>query len=160
MARTLVIGFGNPSRRDDGVGLAVVNGLRQRLSLPPLREDDDGYEDLGHQLDTLSLHQLTPELADTVEGYGRVVFVDAHVGVYPEAVHRTELRPRVEPSLVSHHLAPEHLMALVQQFHGKTPTAELLSVRGYDFDFGTELSPATAEGVREIVSLLAEMADC
>ena len=28
MARTLVIGYGNPSRNDDGVGLAVVNLLR------------------------------------------------------------------------------------------------------------------------------------
>ena len=28
--RVLVIGYGNPSRQDDGVGLAVVNGLRVR----------------------------------------------------------------------------------------------------------------------------------
>lgn len=159
MARTLVIGFGNPSRRDDGVGLAVVNGLRQRLGLPPLREDDDGFDDLGRSLDTLSLHQLTPELADTLARYDRIVFVDAHVGVFPELVHRMELRPGVEPSLVSHHLAPEHLMALVQQLHGRTPPAQLLSVRGYDFNFGTELSPATADGAGRVVSELSGLAD-
>jgi len=154
LPRTLVIGYGNPSRRDDGVGLAVVNGLRERLGRPPLAEGDDGFDDLGQPLDTLALQQLTPELAETVAAYDRLILVDAHVGAYPELIQRVQLRPQVEPSLVSHHLKPNHLLALAEQLFGQAPVAELISIRGFDFDFGTELSPATAEGVRQVVDLL------
>jgi len=150
--RTLVIGYGNPSRRDDGVGLAVVNGLRERLGLPPLAEGDDGFDDLGQSLDTLALQQLTPELAETVAAYDRLILVDAHVGTYPELIQRVQLRPQVEPSLVSHHLKPNHLLALTVQLFGRAPVAELLSIRGFDFDFGPGLSPATAEGVQQVIA--------
>ena len=83
--RALIIGYGNPSRRDDGVGLAVINGLRRRLGKAPFDEGDDGYNELGGPVDTLFLQQLMPELAETLAGYDRVWFVDAHLGIYPGA---------------------------------------------------------------------------
>lgn len=154
--RVLIIGYGNPSRRDDGAGLAVVNGLRGRLGLSALDETADGFDDLGRRLDTLFLQQLTPELAETLAQYEHVVFVDAHLGLYPELVRRGTLRPQLDPALVSHHLKPGHLLALVEQLFGQAPTAELISIRGFDFDFGATLSPATAEGVEQVVSDLWE----
>ncbi len=149
--RVLVVGFGNPSRRDDGAALAVINGLRERLGLPALQEGMDGYDDLGRPVDTLFLQQMMPELAETLAGYGRVIFVDAHVGIYPDLVHRTELRPGLERAIVSHHQKPQELLALAQQLFGATPAAELISIRGFDFDFGEALSPATADGVVQVV---------
>jgi hydrogenase maturation protease len=159
MARNLVIGYGNPSRNDDGVGLAVVNQLRQRLGLRALDEITDGLDELGEELtggpgsrlDTLFLQQLTPELAETVASYDRLILVDAHAGAYPNLVHTCELLPRHDPAMVSHILKPEHLLALARQHYGKAPRAELFSVRGFDFDFGETLSPRTAQGVAEVV---------
>jgi hypothetical protein len=94
--RSLIIGYGNPSRRDDGVGLAVVNGLRQYLGQQPLEEGDDGSSELGDStVGTLFLEQLIPELAETLAAYDRVWFVDAHLGVYPELVpHTARAGPR------------------------------------------------------------------
>jgi len=66
--RVLVIGYGNPSRRDDGVGLAVVNHLRERLGKAPLIEGEDGFNELGGDADTLFLQQLNPELSETLAG--------------------------------------------------------------------------------------------
>ena len=149
--RTLVIGYGNPSRRDDGVALIVVNGLRARLGQPPLIEGEDGYDALGSTVDTLFLQQLMPELAETMAQYDRVCFVDAHVGLIPELVHRTPLRPSLDPALVSHHFKPEILLTLAGQLYGHAPEAELFSVRGYDFDFGVELSAETLAGARQVV---------
>jgi hydrogenase maturation protease len=149
--RTLVIGYGNPSRRDDGVGLTVVNGLRERLARPPLLEGEDGYDQLGSPVDTLFLQQLMPELAETLAGYDRVWFVDAHVGVIPDLVRRVALNPGFDPASVSHHLKPESLLALAAQLYGRAPRGELFSVRGYDFDFGEGLSPETAAGARQVV---------
>jgi hydrogenase maturation protease len=151
---TLVIGYGNPSRRDDGVGLAIVNGLRRRSGLPALDEGSDGFDDLGRSLDTLFLHQLAPELAETLAEYDRVYFVDAHAGNYDEPVHRERLAVGAGPSLVSHHMQPGMLLALTAQVYGSAPEAELISVRGYDFDFGSTLSEVTAEGVEQVIEEL------
>lgn len=148
--RTLVIGYGNPSRNDDGVGLAVVNRLRERRGRPPLDEFGDGFEDLGTDLDTLFLQQLTPELAETVAAYDRLVLVDAHVGTVPELVRRAELVPATAPAMVSHILKPEHLLSLARATAGRVPLTTLYSVRGFDFNFGERLSPLTAEGVEQV----------
>ncbi len=157
--RTLIIGFGNPSRRDDGVALAVVNDLRGRLGLAALEEGDDGYEDLGRELDTLFLQQLNPELAETLAGYDRVVFVDAHVAgggavSSDEMIRRSEIEPADDPGLVSHHFKPARLLALSQTLYGRAPAAELLSVAGFDFDFGAELSPDSAAAAERAAELL------
>jgi hydrogenase maturation protease len=149
--RSLVIGYGNPSRRDDGAGLAVVNGLRERLGRPPLAEGEDGFEELGAAVDTLFLQQLMPELAETLARYDRVWFVDAHVGLVADLVRRVTLEPGFEPASVSHHLKPETLLALAAQLFGRAPRAELFSIRGSDFDFGAGLSSDTAEGARQVV---------
>ncbi len=152
--RVLVIGYGNPSRQDDGVGLAVVNGLRAAASQPLLEEGDDGFNDLGGSLDTLFLQQLSPELAETLIDYDHVCLVDAHFGLYPELVHVTPLDPENAPAIVSHHFKPGTLLALAGELYGRAPTAELISVRGFSFDFTSELSPATAEGVRQVIEEL------
>jgi hydrogenase maturation protease len=153
--RVLVIGFGNPSRQDDGVGLAVVNGLRMRAGQAPLDEGDDGFSDLGHPLDTLFLQQLSPELAETLIDYEHVVLVDAHFGLYPELVHRAELRPQDEAAIVSHHFKPGTLLSLARQLYGRAPTAEIISVWGYAFDFTSELSTETAKGVGQVIDDLS-----
>lgn len=150
----LVTGFGNPSRQDDGVGLAVVNGLRRRLGLSMLDDAHDGYEDLGRLLDTLFVQQLTPELAELLQAYAHVAFIDAHLGVHPDLIHRVTLHPHSEPALVSHHLKPGTLLAYAEQAYGRAPSAELISVRGFSFDFGDELSPETAMGVEQVVEEL------
>jgi hydrogenase maturation protease len=152
--RVLVIGYGNPSRRDDGVGLAVVNGLRERMGRPPLEDGDDGYDELGGDADTLFMQQLPPELSEILAGYDRVWFVDAHIGAHPELVRRVPLSANLDPALVSHHFKPESLLALAGQLYGHTPEAELISILGQDFDFGEELSPSSAEGVRQVVDAL------
>ena len=52
MPRTLVVGYGNIDRADDGVAYSVVNALRERLGQKALSEDDSGLEELGAQLNT------------------------------------------------------------------------------------------------------------
>lgn len=155
----LVIGFGNPSRRDDRVGLAVVNGLRRRLGLPLLDDNDDGYNDLGRvdparRIDTLFLQQLMPELGETISRYDRVFFVDAHVGTLPELIRWAPVTLSGDRAIVSHHVKPAGLLYIAERLYGHAPQAELISIRGFDFDFGTELSPQTAEAVDQVVDQL------
>ena len=154
MTRTLVVGFGNVYRRDDGVGFAVLNALRERLGRPLLDADECGPDDLGHAIDTLFVHQLVPELAEVVAQYDRVFFVDAHVGIAPELVRVEELVADYKSTQVSHQLPPCTVLAMVQDLYDHHPSGVLLSIRGYDFDFGEGLSTQTAALVPEAVGLI------
>lgn len=144
MKKTLIIGFGNVYRRDDGAGYATLNAVRQRLGRPPLGIDDDGFDDLGHEIDTVLLHQLVPELAENVAPYDLVVFVDAHVGHVPDLIYEEELDVCYRPATVTHTLHPCSVLALCEELHGHAPQGILLSIRGYDYEFGEGLSGETA----------------
>lgn len=158
MIRTLVIGFGNAFRHDDGVGFAVLNALRHRLGQPPLDADEDGYDDLGHPVDMLLLHQLVPELASDLAGYELVVFVDAHMGTIPEPIREEELTACYRAATVSHQVHPCTLLAMAQELYGHSSRGILLSIRGHDFDFGEGLSPETQALVPEAVDRLLTLA--
>ncbi len=152
MKRTLVAGFGNLYRRDDGVGRAVVNALRARQGLPELDPMDDGMEDLGRPVDTIVLHQLVPELSQQLAEYDLVIFIDAHVGSVPEDIREEHLAATYHAPFVSHQTHPATLLALAQQMHGHAPEGVVISLRGYDFDFGEGLSEETAALVPQVVA--------
>ncbi|MCL0094993.1 hydrogenase maturation protease [Dehalococcoidia bacterium] len=161
MKKTLVIGFGNVHRRDDGAGLAVLNALRKEVGRPPLDAEDDGFDDLGHEIDTILLHQLVPELAETVAPYDLVIFVDAHVGrcaIIPELLREEEVIARCKTTIVPHQLHPGMVLALAHQLFGSHARGVLLSIRGYDFDFGEGLSPQTAALVPSAVNRVLALA--
>lgn len=158
MRSTLVIGFGNLYRRDDGAGFAVVNALREQVGRLPLDEDDDGFDDLGHGLDTVILHQLVPDLAEALAPYDLVVFVDAHVETVPDAIHQEELEVCPKEALVPHQMHPCTVLALAHELYGSRARGVLLSLRGHNFDFGVGLSPQTATLVPEAVGRVLALA--
>jgi len=154
--RTLVIGYGNASRRDDGVGLAVVNALRLHWGQPALTPLTDGGEDLGSARDSLFLQQLTPELAATLAQYDLVFFVDASLPAATEPVQWERVEPAYQMGAISHHMEPATLLALARQLYGHAPEGVLVSVHGHDFDFGDELSPRTAAAVPDAVQWIEQ----
>ena len=158
MNRTLVIGFGNVFRRDDGAGYAVLNAVRARLGRSLLGTEDDGFDDLGHQMDTILLHQLVPELAEDVVPYDLVIFCDAHIGQVPELVFEEELDVCYKSATVTHTLHPCSVLALTLELHGRCPRGVLVSIRGYDFDFGEGLSDGTAALIPETVDRIFALA--
>jgi len=140
--RTLVIGYGNPYRHDDGVAFYVANALRESAGATPLQPDEDGLDDLGRSMDAIMLHQLLPEIAPVLAGYETVVFVDAHTGVIPDSVRVTPVEEAYGFQAVTHHMSPGMLLTLAQAVNGAAPTGYLVSIRGYEFDFGQGISEA------------------
>lgn len=158
---TLVAGFGNLYRRDDGVARFVVNTLRERLGREPLDEMDDGFGDLGHPVDTVVLHQLVPELAEDLQHYDLVIFVDAHVASgIPEPLHEETLEVVYRAPFVYHQTHPSTVLALTMQLYDRAPRAILLSLLGHDFDFGKGLSSETADLVEPAVGRILSLATC
>jgi hydrogenase maturation protease len=155
--RTLVIGYGNIDRADDGVAYYVINALRRRLGQKMLSEDNTGLDELGAEVDSIFLVQLAPELMDALAGYHQVVFVDAHVYESTDNLHCAPIFPEFAPAPFTHHMTPAMLLALLKTLHYREPTGHLVSIRGYDFNFHRDLSANTKALVEPAVEYILQL---
>lgn len=154
MKKTIIVGFGNADREDDGAAWHILSGLAARLGRPVPDVPEDGFFPEDHDIDLWYVLQLTPEMSEDMARYERIVFVDTHTGNIP---HEIQLQP-VEGTPVSssftHHMTPAASLELVRKLYHGAPEAVLLSVRGYSFGFTRELSSRTAELVKQAVEML------
>jgi hydrogenase maturation protease len=140
--KILAIGYGNPSRNDDGVGWVVIEQLK-KLALP--------------DVELMTAHQLEVEMTDTIQHFDAVIFVDAATPRGSQAVGRTVVQPRFEHHAVAHFLTPADLIALCQTLYGRRPHAILFSIRGHNFNFGSLLSSATEHAARDVVRQIMQL---
>ena len=115
-----------------------------------------------HAVDIHRLHQLTPELADTVRNYRSVVFVDAASCdgslTEPGTIRVEEiLAGASEPARFSHVLSPKRVLDLAAQLYGASPRTFVVTVAGETFNHGDSLSPAVARAVPELIARIAEL---
>jgi hydrogenase maturation protease len=136
----LVLGIGNPGRRDDGLGPHFIDRLRA-LNLPGVAADAN--------------YQLQVEDALSVSRFKRVVFVDAARAI-EAPFEMTEIEPLAEFAFTTHSLAPHTVLALSRELYRKTPTAFLLAIRGYDFGLGEGLSGRAERNLEAALGHLAE----
>jgi len=138
----LVIGYGNTYCHDDGVALYIINHLRRRHGIRELLPDEDGLDELeqAHDLDSIMLHQLVPEIVPVAARYERVVFVDAHAGSIPDDVRVIQIQEEHRFHAVTHHMSPGMILSMARETTGGAPSGYLVSVKGENFDFGLGLS--------------------
>jgi hydrogenase maturation protease len=141
---SLVIGYGNALRGDDGVGPRVATHLSSTLSGAPVQ--------------ALALHQLAPELAEPISQAAQVIFVDACVGEPPGAVACRLLAPLDGAALgLGHHLTPDALLAYAQLWYGRCPPAHLITITGQNFGYTEQLSAPVETAVDEAVALVRRL---
>jgi len=139
---TLILGYGNVDRQDDGVAWHILKMVSDSLgrSLPEEPGEDLPLEGpFPHLFFSL---QLFPELAETIARYEQVCFIDAHTENIPDEVQIIELKAGYQSSPFTHHLTAQTCLSLAG-LYGKTPEAILVSVRGYSFGFSNDLSERT-----------------
>jgi hydrogenase maturation protease len=151
--RILLLAYGNPGRRDDGLGPALAGALED-LRLPGVTVDVD--------------YQLTVEHAAAVAGHDVVIFVDADTAaaepfsfrrIPPPADLDGESGAGPGWTFSTHSLQPDGVLSLAAELFQARPTAYVLGIRGYDFDaFGEDLSErartnleAATEFIRTVV---------
>jgi len=139
VADTLVIGYGSDLRGDDAAGRLVVRALETK-GLPGVA--------------TLEVHQLTPEVAAEIAGFGSVIFVDATVAGDDVGFETLVAAPGSQGS--AHHATPQGLLALAADLYGATPAAGLVAVPVERFDLGSGLSERARRGVRRAVELISD----
>lgn len=136
---TLIIGYGNPLRGDDGLGWAAAELLTART-------------DPAH-VNIITCQQLTPDLAASISEAAQVIFIDAAVEGQPGEV---QIRPLTAPptpddGTFTHHLDAAGMMELAASLYEATPLAHLVTVRGYDFSFRDGLSDEMQAALNDVV---------
>jgi hydrogenase maturation protease len=140
----LIIGYGNPLRGDDAMGLVAAE-----------------------RLGGLAVHQLTPELAEPIAHSDAVIFLDADVTVAPGEISVKPCgadlqvcagppgpaRPKAGPP-IDHVATPDALLQLAHLVYGTAPTACLIGMGGVDFELREGLSAAAERAVERAVEFV------
>ena len=144
MPHTLIIGYGNPLRGDDGFGWHAAVRLQEIIH-------DAGIE-------ILAVHQLTPELMDPVSRARRVIFIDAAVGEDAGKLTVSALETSGGPAPAFTHFAtPAALLEGARSLYGAKPEALLITVVGLDFEIGEELSGPVRLALESLAGKIGEL---
>lgn len=139
--RILVLGYGNPGRRDDGLGPAAAEAI-EALALDGVR--------------TSANYQLMIEDASDASESDVVIFIDAaKSGAEPYSIAPVVPATNVS-AFASHVVAPELILGLSGRVYGHVPHGSLVGIRGYDFAFEEGL---TREARSNLACALAHIRD-
>jgi hydrogenase maturation protease len=133
--RTLVIGYGNTLRGDDGLGVYAVEQLAQQSS----------------DLDLVTCHQLTPELVEIIKDANQVIFIDAEEGVNSGEIREYHIEPDSQIEAFNHHVSPAALLSAVYDLYGIQVEGYLFSICGSSFDYSETLSPVAAAALPALI---------
>lgn len=143
-AGTLVVGYGNALRGDDGIGWHAASLLAADPRL------------VGSVV--LQRHQLLPELALDISEASLVVLVDASHALPVGSVTVTRVGVAGQAGATwSHHLGPSSLVALANELYGGAPEVFLVSVGAQSFQVGDQLSAVVAATLPRVVDAVAEL---
>src|SRR5215471_11241439 len=106
MEPILVIAYGNPLRSDDAIAWRAVEKLRNQLP---------------SSVETMCVHQLTPELAEDISRADLVVFLDASSHGQPGAVRCQTISAESGEINVFHHLKPQEILGLCNRLYSAKP---------------------------------------
>ncbi|MFH1491666.1 MAG: hydrogenase maturation protease [Pseudomonadota bacterium] len=141
----LIVGVGNPHRRDDGIGPYVIRELCR------IFEERKAVR-------LLDRFQLGPDLIEDLRHARLIVLVDAAVKDLKEGREWSRVRPEYEAlPYLTHHVPPRYLLWLLKSVYGRSPTAWQVTIQGKDFGHGRGLSPFTKKKGREVMREIVDL---
>lgn len=129
-ARCLVLSCGNTLRGDDGIGPFLSEWAR------------DHYAD-REEIQILTRHQWTPDLAADLAEAETALFIDCSVEVAAGEIRLETVAPAAEQSIGSHHMDAAQLLALALSLYASLPhRALLLTIGAGSLELSEAFSPA------------------
>ena len=141
----VVVGYGNDLRGDDALGPLAATAVAE-WDMPAVQ--------------ALAVHQLMPELAESLAEADLAIFVDARVPTPPllrqdrgpggerEAIVSVQpIEAAAIDSALGHTGDPRALLALTKALYGRCPESWSITVPACSFAFGAGLSPAAERGL-------------
>ncbi len=141
MKKTLIIGFGNTLRGDDGAGVLAAELISKRHP----------------EADCMTVQELHPEIAEIMAEYGSVIFFDAATDT--NDVQMTRLHPTyLQKFENTHSYSPQALVNVCQALYESVPSRTyLIHIPAYDFSFSEYLSLETHKKTTESVEIVNEL---
>ncbi|MGB6222186.1 carbamoyltransferase HypF [Haloferula sp.] len=137
--RTLLIGYGNSLRSDDGAGPEVARRVAEL-----------GLSDL----EVIEVHQLLPEHAERISHFERVVFVDASTEEDLDKVSMTKVKASAGVPGDPHASDPAALLGWSERLFDGQAEAWLIRLPGVDLGLGEGFSETMAEAIPVAVRLI------
>ncbi len=138
---TLILGIGNSARRDDGLGWAFLDAIR-----------DEGR----FAGEAAYRYQLQVEDADVIRPYNTVIFVDALQQPSENGFYWKPCLPVASFGFSTHAMDPESVVALCQELYGEAPEAFILGIAGHAWGLEEGLSPEAVKNLEQALRFFRE----
>lgn len=138
---TLVIGYGNSLRSDDGIGQKTAIALSQ-MKLKDLT--------------AMAVDQLTPELVEKIREFEQIIFLDAEVNSDKIKVKEIEINTVENKQNWTHYFNPESLINLTSYLYQKIPKTWLITIPINNIELGEEISKEVQEEADKVIQYLVK----
>jgi len=132
---TLIIGIGNNTRQDDGLGWCFLDELVK-----------EGY----NEENLIYKYQLMVEDAELISEYETVIFVDANKTPLDNGFSIERILPSEKVSFSTHAVPPNQILNLCDTIYNKNPKAYVIKIEGYNWDFKIELTKQASENLKNV----------
>ena len=133
--KILVYGYGNPGRKDDGLGPAFAEKIENWVKKVRISG-----------IDTDSNYQLNIEDAYNISEYDIVIYADASKEEIEHFII-DRVAPSGKTAFNTHSVSPGFVLDLCNRLYAKDPLVLLLHIKGYDFSLEENLTAGAAENL-------------
>lgn len=134
---TLIIGIGNNTRQDDGLGWCFLDALEK-----------EGF----NTRNLLYKYQLMVEDAEIISNYDIVIFVDAYKKHLENGFSLEILNPSSKFEFTTHSVPPSQLLSLCNDIYQKQPKSYILKIEGFEWDYEINLSDKAKQSLENAIS--------
>ncbi len=152
-SRSLILGVGNPLRRDDGVGVEIIRRLTKNFS--------DGRLSVSTDLMDGGTDGLA--LLEYIKGYKKVTLIDAvEMGVDPGIIKVFTPEEAIlhigTDSLSTHGFGIAEFIRFARELN-ILPECTIIGIQPEDIGYGEELSYPVQSGIEKVISIILNAAD-
>lgn len=141
LPRLLIIGYGNPGRQDDGLGVRFAERIETWAAAAGL-----------HHITCRTDIQLNVEHALALKECDVVLFADAASESATPPFRLRRLTPAATTAFSTHALNPETVLAWAAELYDARPEARLLTIRGHSWGLIAALSPPAAASLEAAIA--------
>ncbi|SNR39843.1 hydrogenase maturation protease [Lutibacter flavus] len=138
---TLIIGIGNNTRQDDGLGWSFLEILEK-----------NGF----NSENLLYKYQLMVEDAELIGEYETVFFVDACKTDIPKEFEIKRIFPAEQVAFSTHEVPPNQILNLCETIYNKKPKAYIIKIQGYEWDIEIGLTEQAKINLKNAFSFFIE----
>lgn len=143
--KLLIFGYGNPGRKDDGLGNCFVEAIKKKSGF---------FETIDLEFD--SNYQLNIEDAERISHMDMVIFADASTEDIDDFCF-SKVDGTGKPAFTTHAANPEYIFRLCSDLFGTKPETLLLHIKGYEWEFEEGLSEKARNNLNEAVGFFIDV---